>query len=258
MIKMIAMDLDGTLLCSDQSIHPLTQAALREASEAGIILALCSGRPPHLIAGVEKRLGLPAAMVSLNGAIVMTKIADQPLFRSFIPGDAIKQAQQICHRLGLNYNLYGEHRLHGLIKAGPSEDFSTDGGSDLSPGERSYKMVGFSEDLHKMAQLKQDWSGIPGIQLSQSWLTGLEMNAAGTDKGSGLTCLCGHYGISPDEVMAFGDYDNDRAMFLTAGYPVAMGNAIDSLKQIAWTVTDTNNEGGVGTAIRRWVLEAQK
>lgn len=257
MIKMIAMDLDGTLLCSDQSIHPLTKSALHEARDAGILIALCSGRPPHLMAGVERRLGLPVAMVSLNGAIVTAGFEKEPMHTSFIPEQAVAQAMEVCRRLGLSYSLYGQHRLRALIQAGPTDDLTTDGGSILSPGEKSYKMVGFSEDPQKMTAMRQQWGAIPGTQLSQSWVTGLEMNAAGTDKGAGLTCLCDHYGISPDEVMAFGDYDNDRSMFLAAGYPVAMGNAIDSLKEIAWAVTDTNNEGGVGKAIRRWVLKAR-
>ena len=80
------------------------------------------------------------------------------------------------------------------------------------------------------------------------------MNLAGTNKGNALRILCEKLGISPDEVMAMGDAENDLEMLRFVGYSVAMGNASDEVKSVARYETDTNDRHGVAKAIRKYAL----
>ena len=100
------------------------------------------------------------------------------------------------------------------------------------------------------AELQQ----VPGAYITTSGGLNLEVMPRGVDKGTGLAELAAFYGIPLENVMVFGDYDNDLPMFRRAGYPVAMGNAMEDVKRAAWQVTAPNTEDGLAQAIEKYVL----
>ena len=99
---------------------------------------------------------------------------------------------------------------------------------------------------------------IPGVEINSSWWDNLEIMAAGVHKGAALRCLAQRLEIPLDEVMAIGDNENDLPMLQVAGLPVAMGNAVESVKQQCAFVTATNDEDGVARAVRRFVLHEEQ
>ena len=109
-------------------------------------------------------------------------------------------------------------------------------------------------DLDEKEILRKELMAIPELSISSSMYNNLEVNAKGADKGSALLWLADYLGIAREETMSFGDGENDIPMIKAAGLGVAMGNALDTVKAVADTVTLTNDENGVAAAIRKYIF----
>lgn len=117
---------------------------------------------------------------------------------------------------------------------------------------RKIKLVAL--DLDGREVLRKELMAIPELSISSSVYNNLEVNAKGADKGAALLWLADYLGIDREETMSFGDGENDIPMIKAAGIGVAMGNALDTVKAAADTVTLTNDEDGVAAAIRKFIF----
>ncbi|GEO57338.1 Cof-type HAD-IIB family hydrolase [Companilactobacillus bobalius] len=266
MIKFIGTDLDGTLLNSYSKISAQNVQAIRDAVNSGIVFAICSGRTLHSVNKFfEKDLKIPGYRVVLNGAVVVDakgkRIVDQPLDHDVI-AEILKRAEFSKFKIvldGLNdtyiydpnrhWNTYFEgmgrhhfkaHSVNELMKLNDQKDLNIYKVCFSCPPKR----------LHELQKKLESFTALP-ITISRSGSDYFEINGQDVTKLSALQHISEYETIPMTSFMCFGDYGNDLDMIKEAGYGVAMANAIDKVKDVAWNVTDTNNQDGVATMIRR-------
>lgn len=273
MIRLIAVDMDGTLLRDDHySISRENIAALEAAARRGVSILPATGRVlSNLPAGVRGIQGIRYALTS-NGAAVWElqtrdKVLEQPMSR-----EQTVFLTELLARHGLYYELYwngdafaDQSMMRALTPAvAPAWYIErikrvTRAVPDLRAFVRE-RAAGFEKinipaiPSRKYDALLADLHAAQGFALAESLGTNVEITAAAANKGSALRALCSRLRISPDEVLAIGDSGNDREMLALAGCSVAMGNAKPLIRRTAKYTTETNENNGVAKAVERFVL----
>jgi hydroxymethylpyrimidine pyrophosphatase-like HAD family hydrolase len=256
--RLVASDLDGTLLRSDGSVSSRTLAALARTVEAGIRFVLVSARSPAWLAPEAERLGLDGIGICSNGAVVYDYEAERVLIHRPLEPET---AREIAHglRQAAPGIAFGCERPSGFVAEPgyvplfrpPEEVPRADIHSLLS--EPATKLVlqhpGLSQDdLHTLAgdlagdRAETCYSGAGGL---------VEITARGVTKGTALEGLCAQLGVDRAEVMAFGDMINDIPMIEWAGRGVAVANAHPELQTVADELTASNDEDGVALVLER-------
>ena len=237
--RLLALDLDETLLTKDKKITKASKHWIDRAKKAGIIVIFATGRGLQRVLDFRNELELNTPMVLVNGAEVWG-YADELLKRSFISRNDIYKLQQLAVEENASYWGYNVDALVGH-RNWTEEMFHKDW---LKFGIRH-------QDLHVMERIRKQASRLPSIEITQSAPVNIEIAAKGISKETGVRKVCEHLGIEMEEVMAIGDNLNDYKLMQAAGFGVAMGNGDQRLKDIADVVTDTNEQDGVAKAIER-------
>ncbi len=267
-IRMIAMDLDGTLVQQDGSVLPDTVKALKAASKKGIIIALASGRYPENAGTIMLDNGLEGPVMGVNGAIIQDRPMGRTLYLHMIPRETALEARACLDRLGARYILFSYKRV-------TTSHFGMTHRSEINDGPRMERLGGISFDHGAEAVTKALMTGvskiflpdqpnleaigravrtIPHLLVTRSNSRNIELMPEGIHKGRGIAELARWLGIPLSAIMAFGDEENDLPMLTTVGYGFAMGNAPEHVKaQCAYT-TDSYDRNGIGNAIERYVL----
>jgi len=269
-IRLIAVDLDGTLLDDEKQVPAENREALQAVERRGILISIASGRMTTTIETIEARLGVDCILIAYNGAKVLgRKREGRPLIvHRPIPADVAAFFMRFAKANGYLLNLYHEDRLY-------AED-----GPQRRPFIEIYRTRTGAE-YNIVNDLEQDFSGVCPTKLillthqaerdrlhdelrpmleGRAFITKsepeyLEIMAAGVDKGSALPLIAERFGIPADEIMAIGDAENDIGMLEAAGLGVALANASPRVRAAADGITvRTNNEAGVAEAITRWLL----
>ena len=265
MIKLIATDLDGTLLTSDHTVTPRTLRALAAAREAGLHVVPASGRQPFSIGEVLAGTFLADGVVlGANGAVGYDLGRDAVLFETTLAVEAhtalfhaLRERHPGIHCVSVRDGGATFVPQHGYVGMMDPEDHSRPGDLPEFPltevlSVPSVKLVVRDpavapEELLATA-LELD---LPGVAPSTSGAPFLEVASAGVDKGTGLVRIAGALGVRADEVIAFGDNLNDLEMLAWAGHGVAMGNALPEVIAVADEVAPTNNDEGIAAVIER-------
>lgn len=271
-IRLVALDLDGTVFNDKKEITPRTLAAIRNAVARGVAVLPATGRTAS---------GIPAAFTSIpgvryaltsNGASVVDLQTGQQLVKQpFATADALKIYDILARGGGMLSIFIGgksyttrENAAHHMdvVPENLREYFRTtrveveDMRATLQA--HAHEIEKYSMIYHNEAERDAAWRAVqkacPGMELTSSLPGNMEINAPGVTKGSGLLALAAHLGLRREQTMAVGDSGNDRAMIEAAGLGVAMGNATDDIKEIADATTDDNNHDGVAKAIEKYVL----
>ena len=275
MYRLIASDLDETLLDNAHHVPERVRAAVATAREKGVLFVPCTGRPASSVGVTLDELGLRDAageyVLSFNGG-VLTENAhpDEPLTTCSLPR---KQAAALYARgveLGVCMHAYTLGPLFVRTYL-PEERAHIEGRMDIrgtaartldeAVGTRAVvKVLYMSTNMDELYAIREqlDADGLTaGLDVCYSSNRYLEFNAAGVNKGAGLLALADRLGIAHSEVMAIGDNSNDVSMLRAAGLGVAVANATDEAKAAAGYVCRAdNNAGGVAEAIERFVLDA--
>jgi len=264
--RLLASDLDGTLLRRDDQPSPRTLAALRAAEEAGWVVVLATGRPPRFVDPAAASLGVHGLAVCNNGATIYDPV-ERRIIREVELSLAV--ALEVVDRLrGVEPDLLFAADWGLELAAeqawldttpwpvppdthvGPPEEFLTGPVAKLLA---NHPTVESDELAHRTRGLLHDL-----VEVTSSTGSGvIEMTARGVSKGSALARVADDLGIGPAEVVAFGDLPNDTEMLLWAGLGVAMGNAHPAVKAAADEVTATNDEDGVALVVERLLAEAR-
>jgi Cof subfamily protein (haloacid dehalogenase superfamily) len=255
----MAFDLDGTLLDPTGRITNRVAVALRAAHDAGITLALATGRPPFMLGNLINAVG-PAIThgVMANGAIVCTFPDGTPLrtlhFDIDVAVDTIHKLRLLDAALGIALATDAGF----AAERGFSERMPIEG--NLAPVADAVvasvgativvKLMVFHPRLgaHELIDLLGQHVGA-GLEVFHMGAEAVEIGPAGVDKAAGLQWLCAHLGIDSNDVMVFGDNTNDHTMLEWAGRGVAMGNAAPRTKALADFVALPNDEDGVAVFI---------
>ena len=271
MIKLIAIDMDGTLLNEKKHIDKAEKEAIHEAIEAGIKIVLCTGRPLYGILPFYEELGISEldseGYVILNNGCSIHKTKDWKLIDQVnFTSDDIEYLYKFSESYDINFTLVNDTYYFNIGRK-PTDELIKDAGfvfSDITDisleeaksGKHKIMKIMFLGNPEIMANfqekneniIKSKYSGV----LSQSYV--YEVFPKDNNKGTGLKKLAEKLGIKQEEVMAIGDGNNDIEMFEYANYSVAMKNATELAKKAAKDETDNNENDGVAKAIRKYAL----
>ncbi|MEQ7803952.1 phosphoglycolate phosphatase [Priestia megaterium] len=240
--KLIALDMDGTLLNDQQEISEENRAAIAKAQQQGVHVVLSTGRSLLTCREYAQSLQLSSYLITVNGSEIWDE-SGQLVERKLIDASHIEKM----------WNLTQEHKLN-FWAVTTDKVWRDEFPEDIASQEWLKFGYDIPDDALREEVLKQI-AGISDFEISNSSLTNLEINALGINKAKGIMTVCERLGISMDEVIAMGDSLNDMAMIEAAGCGIAMGNAQEAVKEAADWVTDTNVNNGVAKAISHWVLK---
>lgn len=240
-IKIIALDMDGTLLNDNKEVPRRNKEAIEKALQQDVHVMLSTGRAFDFSYPYAVELNLPSYHIAANGAEIWT-MDKELLRRKSLPKGMIEKLYNIGRQVGAG--------MWMISSEGAFQE-------ELPEDHEQYEWLKFgcySEDKKTLDILIKEFSKYEELELANSLPTNIEVNAKGVTKAHALEFLCERMGITMNEVMACGDSLNDIKMIQASGIGIAMGNAQESIKKVADYVTVSNNDGGVAEAIERFVL----
>ncbi|MCY9206232.1 phosphoglycolate phosphatase [Bacillus atrophaeus] len=240
-IKLIAIDMDGTLLNDEQLISEGNRQAIREAEDKGVYVVISTGRTLMTCRELAESLKLSSYLITANGS----EIWDSEF-------NLVERQLLHTDHIQMMWDLKNKHNTNFWAS---TVDKVWRGEFPESITDHEWLKFGFDiedDDIRNevLTELKKNKE----LEITNSSPTNIEVNALGINKAAALTKVSEKLGFTMENVMAMGDSLNDIAMIEKAGVGVAMGNAQDIVKETADWVTDTNIEDGVAKAIRHWVL----
>jgi len=268
-IRMIALDLDGTLLTSDKELTERSRAALEAAAEKGILIVPATGR---FYAGMPKAvrdLSIIRYAVTINGALVLDIKTRREVCSATVPTEEALEFYSYLDTLPVIYDCYvdewgymtawmheaaGEYisNIHSLKMVKELRTPVPELKAWLKEGGHCpQKMQLFTKNdpVYRDELLGILSEKFPQFAVSTSLPNNIEINIKGADKGLALAKLAEHCGMAPSQIMAFGDGLNDITMLKTAGIGVAMENAHPLVKEAADLTTDSCDRNGVAAVI---------
>ncbi|MCH3964902.1 MAG: Cof-type HAD-IIB family hydrolase [Clostridium sp.] len=267
MYKLIAIDMDGTLLRNDKTISSENIAAIKEAVEHNVKIIPATGRPSKGIKKYLEQLNLISDsnyVVSLNGALVESAKSHRSIYEKLLSLDDIKYIYELGTKISTNIqvslkesiitpvpNKYstGDAILNGIeLKI---EDFCK-----LSPDDHIFKVMFMGDEpvLSKgIDMLPENIYHKYTVLRSEPYF--LEFMNKATNKWNGVETAAKNLGIKKSEIICIGDSGNDIHMIKSAGLGVAMGNASNEIKKLSSYVTKTNEENGVAHVIYKFILK---
>lgn len=263
MYKLIAIDIDDTLINDDKEVTPATQTALEEAVAAGVVVTLATGRAYASAQAIARQTGLNVPIITYQGALVKNLLDEKVLYERYVPQDAVHKLFTYCVEHDLHLQTYIDDKLYAREDNQKIKDYTDlnktpyyiePDWEKLVP-QKTPKMLIIDDPafLDELAPILRELLG-DSVHITKSKPQFLEiMHHEGT-KGIALEFLANHFGCDLSETIAMGDSWNDHEMLEAAGLGVAMANAIPALKEIANFITLSNNEDGVKYAIDKFVL----
>jgi len=262
-IKLLISDVDGTLVTPDKLITKRALAAVKALSSAGVGFSIVSARPPRGLAKVAAALDLQLPYAAFNGGSLIGSDGNL-IAAERLPLDA---ARTILQRLG-------EREISTWVFADDNWRLKDPGGPQVWRERRTVgfapvvtpdfedvvgqidKIVGVSEDPALLSAIEaeaQSWvDGRAIVQRSQAYY--LDFTALLANKGHAVEAICRSVGVAPEETAVIGDMTNDVAMFRTAGFSIAMGQAPNAVKAQAHAVTKANTDEGFAAAVEQLLL----
>lgn len=282
-IKMIAMDLDGTLLRGDKTIDPETMRQLMRAQEQGIILTLASGRDKNGTTFVYEPLQMEKGnhyLALVNGQMIYSFARKEYELDEVLDNEDAQRILQIVKQYDVEaifccgYDFYDYISKRQKMKKhlarvvhGKPMDYGLAQGS----GERNFITIkdksDFTQDINKVVlvhteryfrrhleEIRTRLKDYDLLEVGPQWI---EIMPKNVNKASALEHIAKENGFTLNEVIAFGDAENDIEMIRRCGYGIAMGNAMEQVKQVAYAVTDTNEQQGIAKALSRYLFHEE-
>lgn len=267
MYKLIATDLDGTLLDTNRNISPANISSIKKAMSKGMHFVIATGRPIDGIIHFARQLDIlhqGQYAISFNGAEVYELNPLRRICSCCITGAEVRRMARKAEELNINYHAFSTTR--GLLAAKPNEwtdvemtlnkigctmiDFATIPDDELF---QKFMFCGSAEEVEgiqdKVDEYREDYT------VTRSAFCFLEVLNKQASKGNGLKLLCETIGIPQEETVSFGDEQNDISMIEYAGLGVAMANAVPEVKKVANLITDTNLNDGLSKVLEQIIRD---
>jgi len=265
MIKLIAIDMDGTALNSNHEFSPRLFHLLKKAIQQGVHVIPATGRTLTTIPREVFRIPGIRYVISSNGADIMDLYTKKSIKKELLPGkealavlERLKRFPIICyiHSEGRQYQ--SKDSIEFRLEYDPHfKSFLTPNLIDnlgdfiLTHPDEIEKVGGICYDEEIFQAILQEEKKFGHINMASTGKLSIEFNSPHASKGNALDYLCSILKIPSSQVMALGDNQNDLSMFQFAGHAVAMGNAIDELKELADEITLSCDEDGAAIAIEK-------
>ncbi|MCQ4088552.1 Cof-type HAD-IIB family hydrolase [Saccharibacillus sp. JS10] len=241
--KLLALDMDGTLLNDDHQVSEETAKWIRRAIKEGFHVCLSTGRAAIHALPYAVELGLETPMVTVNGSEVW-KAPRELHFRALMDVELIRKMHALAEEYGVWFWAYTTERL-----------YNRDHWAEKLEDHEWLKFGYNTKDPDILHQLLMRLQDMGGLQITNSSTENLEINPEGISKASGIQQVCELLDIKMEQVIAVGDSLNDIAVIQAAGLGVAMGNAQDVIKEAANITVAGNNEDGIVQVIREYMLD---
>ena len=268
MYKLMAVDLDGTLLTDDKRIDAPTAEAVGQALERGFHFAVATGRAWPGVRRYAKEIHLTDPVVTMNGAMIVNPVTEEILYSQPISHDDALRLLNMGYERGVTQVIWCRNRLYGTLINDRMRDYSTrfGGGSEILPADDFEKLAsdGISkvlwcdepEKVNEYVRMLNS-STFESLSACTSEPYFAEIFNAKVSKADSLRILCSMLGISTDEMIAVGDGCNDIPMIRLAGLGVAMGNASQTVKDEASEIALTNGQNAIGVLLQKYVIGGQ-
>jgi Cof subfamily protein (haloacid dehalogenase superfamily) len=264
--RLVATDMDGTILRSDKSVSERTRKIVGELEADGVEFVLVSARPPRVLKTIADCYGFKGLAICCNGAIIFDLESEEMLRHTPVSyAEAISVASLLKDAMpGLGFAWergveFGCDPRFASLHTFPGEDMSNPM-DFLTLDESPFsKLIVLDPDNHPdtLIELAQRFAG-PTVTITHSGAPFIEISARGVDKASALVALANDLSIPLSGVIAFGDMPNDLAMLEVAGYSVAVANAHPSVLERVDEVTVSNDEDGVAVVLERLLYELKR
>lgn len=272
MIKLLCMDMDGTLLNSKGEISKRNIEAIKKAHEKGVKVTICTGRIFTSARYYADLIGIKVPIIATNGSYIREKDRDEIIYKSVLGKRKCKEILRVLRNYGIypHYNtsnivftekiIYSSQSYTNMNKTLPKNrqidiQIVEDWEEIFDKYEQEIlKCICIDKDREKIIAAKKELLKNEELTVVSSSMDNFEVMSKGVSKGRAVEVLAGFYNIKQDEIMCIGDNENDISMISYAGMGVAMGNGEEFVMKAANYVTDTNDEDGVAKAIEKLIL----
>jgi hypothetical protein len=268
MYKLVASDCDNTLLDSCANIPQENIDVIKKLMNKGIKFILATGRNDILVKDYILETGIDAPVIGCNGASIRDLKNDRIIRLTPIPTNSLEKVFEYCREKKIRQKVFT--MTHGYTQESAQAGtlgsiFSkykrvlendlcyetVENFESLIGKEEIIKVLIVSDDEDFITKTQQDLQQINGVDVVRSNASCIDIGASGVSKGAALKEYARMCGISPSEIVAFGDSENDLSMLEFAGYSVLMKNGDEKLKSKVDFVTDTNDNAGVAKVLER-------
>ena len=266
-IRLLAIDLDGTLVNDRLEIDPRDVAAVRAATAAGVHVVIATGRMFRSSLPYAQQLGLTGPIINYQGAVVRDIASKEVLYRCELTLPMQRRVLEYAEPRDWHVNVYVDEQVY-TARARPEADlyerismvpYEVVGPLSSWVRQESTKMVLVDLDPDevpaRMAELTAWMDGVATVTKSLSWF--IEVINPEVSKARAVAMVAARLGVSQAEVCGIGDNTNDAEMIGWAGFGVAMGTAPEDVRRLARYVTGAPEEAGVAQVIERFVLGAE-
>lgn len=270
-IKLIATDLDGTLMSPDHlTITDYTLSTLKKAHDKGVKIAIATGRPLALTDNVLNQITFCDYVIYANGACIFDRNTNTYICKNLIPNKKAKEIISYFLTQKVFFEVYVDGRSQyqlGYEKYFKNAEFPSDFINEVIASMDAHKdLLAYLGDrgIEKITLYCVDEKDYPvykremektELSVASSFEANLEATNKTADKGTAVASLCKILGLTSDEVMTFGDAGNDIPMLEFARYSFAMENATEQCKQSAKFVAKSNAEDGLALAVNKYILK---
>jgi hydroxymethylpyrimidine pyrophosphatase-like HAD family hydrolase len=263
--RLVASDVDGTLLDPDERVPPRAAAAIGRLVDAGVGFVLVTGRPPRWIPPVVEQLPQVRLAVCANGSVLYDAVDDRVLWSLVLSPEVLGELAE-----GVEAALPGSRLAVERVPTGARDEVAfvaepeyrhawAPGAAMVAPrpelvAQPAVKMLVRHPQLSSDAMVAA-LAPVLGDAADLTFSVGrglVEVSPPGVTKATGLAEVATRYGVASEHVVAFGDMPNDLEMLRWAGHGVAMGNAHPALLEVADEVTASNVDDGIAVVLERW------
>ncbi len=263
MYKLIVLDCDGTLLNSKKEISERTSAILQVLISKGVKVMIASARPFYRLKPLLKSLGTDTCdqyTISFNGGLITNNTGTETVFSGRFSVQQIREVVSIGESFGTNMFLYARDAIFSNVndekyrKKNPDVSFNVVNFSEFDFDNIEIYKVAYvnapEETLKLRAKLPSEM--LMNYEISSSVPQFVEIVPKGITKAGALKFVEQRLGVNSQDIIAFGDQDNDIAMIDYVGCGIAMGNSTETLKRRATFITTSNDEDGVAVALEHY------
>lgn len=270
MIKMIVCDMDGTLLNSNKKVSEENFKAINYAMGKNVLVMLATGRMYTSAKLFAKKLNLHPCIIACNGALIQNYLTQEKYYEKPIKKNLYRSLFKLLEENNLHYYFYtdkyfytSEFKYSALHYMNNNKNLKKDEQIDIKliddvdmlieSNLNILKFIIIDDDIKKLKVIKQKLSQIDDIEISQSWINNIEIMSESVSKGNAVKLISKKLEIMPENIMAIGDHMNDISMIKNVGYGIAMKNGEKELKDLAFDITDSNDDNGVASAIYKYI-----